>query len=148
MWLKSDSDVKKLERVKKEKILGFLNSTLFFTLKDSFKLVKKPGPNVFRLRIALTEGEASQMEMDVVSSVLPIGLAISYLQKYAVGHHFVVGKASVEAELVDSLTGERLLASLDSRYGGKGFKGKFDNWDDIKSSFEYCSLKINKRLWS
>ena len=108
--------------------------------------MKKSGPDVFCLRIALTEGEASQMEIDDVSTVLPAGLAISYLHKYAGGHHSAVGKASVEAELVDSLTGERLLAGLDSRYGGKGFKGKFDNWDDIKSSFEYCSLKINKRL--
>ena len=86
------------------------------------------------------------MEIDDVSTVLPAGLAISYLHKYAGGHHSAVGKASVEAELVDSLTGERLLAGLDSRYGFKGLKGTFDNCDGTKPYVEYWGLKINKCL--
>ena len=146
LWTTKESDLKKLDRVKLEKILSFLNTTIIHALKGDFEIVKNPGPDTFRLRIALTEGEASQMERDLVSTILPIGLAISYLKKAAGGQHTAVGKATVEAELVDSVSGVRHLAGIDSRYGGKGLKGKFDNWDDVKSSFEYWSSKINKKL--
>ncbi|MCM8534202.1 MAG: DUF3313 domain-containing protein [Lentisphaeraceae bacterium] len=145
-WVKDDSDLKKIDRVKVEKILGFLNSTLIQGLRGNFEIVKKPGPGVLHLRMALTEGESSRMIVDTVSTVVPVTFAISYLSKWASGNHIAVGKATAEVEILDSVSGARLVAAIDSRYGGKGLKGKFDSWDDVKSSFEYWVSRINSKL--
>ena len=40
----------------------------------------------------------------------------------------------VEAELLDSMSGERLAAVIDKRVGGASFEGQFDKWDDVKNS--------------
>jgi hypothetical protein len=148
IWAKSDSDINQIDRVKLEKLIGFMNSILVLTLKENLEIVTTPGADTLRLKVALTEGQASKMILDTLSTFGPITATASYVNKAAAGEHLAVGKASVEAEVIDSMSGERLLAGMDSRYGGKGLKGKFDSWDDLKSSFEFWTNKLNAKLTS
>lgn len=146
VWTVSGSELKSLEKKELENLLAVLNGTVKAAFKDDFEVTLSPGPNTLRLKIALTDGESSEPVTDTLSSVIPITLALTYLKDIAVGRHLSVGAASIEAELVDSVTGERLSAGMDTRYGGKGFEGKFESWDDVKSAFEFWSARLNSRL--
>ena len=57
-----------------------------------------------------------------------------------------MGEASIEAELRDSQTKERLAAMLDHRVGQKALKGVMHDWADVQSAFEYRAEQLRTRL--
>ena len=148
VWTVQGSELKSLNKEELANLLAVLNAIVKEAFKKDFEVTLSPGANTLRLKIALTDGESSEPITDALSSVIPVTLALTYLKDFAVGRHTSVGKASIEAEIVDSVTGERFSAGMDTRYGGKGFEGKFDSWDDIKAAFEFWFTRLNKRLAS
>ena len=46
----------------------------------------------------------------------------------------LVGSASIEAELVDSVTDERLAAAIDAVAGTKGLLRAFSKWVDVQNA--------------
>ena len=90
------------------------HKSLFAALGDAYPVVSKPGPDVLRIRLALTNVEISKPVRNIISTVTPIGLAVSVGKKAATGSSPGVGGASMEVELVDSMTGERLAAAIDT----------------------------------
>ncbi|MCM8529625.1 MAG: DUF3313 domain-containing protein [Lentisphaeraceae bacterium] len=147
IWASKESDTKDLSKKELDNLMSLLNGVVKQEVGKSFKVVSTPGPDTLRLKIALTDGESSEPITDTLSSVIPITLALSYLKKVATGRHLSVGKASVEAELVDSASGERLAAAMDSRYGGKGgIEGKFSSWDDVQEAFEFWAQRFTRKM--
>ncbi len=130
------------------KILNYANAAIREKLATDYEFVEEPGPEVMRLRIALTEAEGSRVVLDTVSTIVPIGLALSGIQKLATGSCSFVGSAGVEAELQDSLTGTRLMAGVDRRIGGKvtGEFDKFDKWRTVKNAVDYWAEQLQTRL--
>ena len=130
------------------KILNYADAAVREKLAEDYMFVEEPGPGVMRLRIALTEAEGSRVILDTVSTILPIGLALSGIQTLATGSGSFVGSAGVEAELQDSLTGERLMAAVDRRMGGKitGKFDKFDKWRTVKNAVDYWAERLQMRL--
>ena len=64
----------------------------------------------------------------------------------ALGTESFVGKASVEGKILDSNTGDLLMASVDSRAGGKTFKGLTDEWDDVQQAYIYWASQLGFEL--
>lgn len=87
-------------------------------LKTDFKLVNKPGPDTLRIQFAITDADTK-----------------SY-----------IGKVSVEGKITDSQTGELLMASVDSRAGGKTLIGTFNGWDDIALAYQYWAAQLSFQL--
>jgi hypothetical protein len=130
------------------KILNYANAAVREKLETDYTFVEEPGPGVMRLRIALTEAEGSRVVLDTVSTIVPIGLALSGIQKLATGSCSFVGSAGAEMELQDSLTGERLMAGVDRRIGGKvtGEFDKFNKWRTVKNAVDYWAERLQMRL--
>jgi hypothetical protein len=129
-------------------ILNYADAAVREKLAQDYTFVQEPGPGVMRLRIALTEAEGSRVVLDTVSTILPIGLALSGIQTLATGSGSFVGSAGAEMDLQDSLTGERLMAGVDRRMGGKitGKFDKFDQWNAVKNSIDYWAERMQMRL--
>jgi hypothetical protein len=115
-------------------------------LEQDYEIVQAPGPDVFRLRTAITEASDSPPVLDFISTFEPITRTISGISKLSTGTNIWVGQASVEAKLIDSQTGDLLMAGIDRRSGEKTFKGVTSSWDDVKHSFEYWAKGIRWRL--
>jgi len=101
-----------------------------------------------QMRIALTQVDRSNVPLDTVSTVVPIGLAISSLKAAITGKHSFVGADGIEAELLDSQTGKRLAAAVDHRVGNKvtGEFNKFDEWHTVKDSIDYWTQNLQDFL--
>ena len=56
-----------------------------------------------------------------------------------------VGEATAEAEITDSITGERLIAAVDQRAGTKQLN-QLSTWDDVKAACEFWAEHITKDL--
>lgn len=142
------SKLAKTDRKDIQALVNYLHATVQEQLKADYTLVQQNGPGVMRVRIALTEANGSKLVMDTLTSIIPIGMAVSAVKRVAVGTPSSVGSARVEMEIVDSQTGERLVAAVDERAGTK-YTGKFDKWkkwQDAKDSYDHWALQLRTRL--
>jgi hypothetical protein len=58
-----------------------------------------------------------------------------------------VGAVTIEAELLDGGTNQRLAAVVDRRSGTKALRSKFDgSWGDVKLSFDWWATRLRTRL--
>jgi hypothetical protein len=138
----------KLEGEDKKRIVDYLHATIKEQLKTDYMFVNEPSSETMRLRVAITEAKGSKVVMDTISSIIPVGMALGLLKKVATGTNLSVGKASIELEIQDSQTGERLVAAVDERAGRK-YTGKFDKFDKyhtVEDAFDYWAKKLKKRL--
>jgi hypothetical protein len=119
------------------------------TLNPHYPLVDKPGPDVLRLRFALTDVVPSRPALNTITTILPVGLGIGLVQ-YGVtgkGGGMFVGEASIEMEALDSETNERVGAAIDRKPAPKYkiVKGA-QRWEQTKDAFTYWAERIKKFL--
>lgn len=141
----------KLGRVSQEdqqRLVNYLDSKVRTLLAQDYRLVDKPGPNVVRLRLAITEARGANVALDTVSTLVPVGLAISEAKNLALGSHSAVGAAGLEGEVLDAQTGERLAAFVDRRVGRKvtGRFDKFKKWRTADDAFDVWAETVRERL--
>jgi hypothetical protein len=143
-----DSSLSEIKPEDLKKLVDYLDATVRAQLSERFVFVAQPGPDVMRVRIALTEADSSNVPLDVVSSVIPVGMAVSLLQSVAFGRGSGVGSVSAELDVQDARTSERLMAAVDRRIGDKytGQFDKFDKWHATQEAFDYWAGRMNTRL--
>ena len=110
------------------KLATFFNSKLREGLTKNYEITDTPGPDVLLLRTAITDILPSKVYLNLHWSTTLIGGGI--------------GGASLEAELVDSLTGEQIMAFVDVRKGKtflqepqhliKNYKSGLSKWGHTK----------------
>ncbi len=115
-------------------------------LKNNFKLVAKPGKDTLLIQFAITDVETSIVLLDAFSSIYPSARVLSALKHLVTGTESFVGKASIEGKVMDSITGDLLMASADARAGGKTLAGSSDEWDDIEQAYQYWAGQLNYQL--
>lgn len=103
-------------------------------LGEKFRLADRPGPGVIRVRAALTEAKGASVALNAVTTVIPQLRVVSMVGGVAADTATLVGAASGEAELVDSVTNERLAAAVDSVAGTKGVLRAFSKWADVENA--------------
>jgi hypothetical protein len=145
-WRSQDSQLGDVSDEDVQELLNLLRAEIEPVLRKHFQLVKQPGPGTLRFRFALTEAGESTVVLDLVSTVVPVGRAISAAKMLLTGTHGFVGSASVEAELTDSQTGELLAAAVDRRVGGKSLRGVTGSWSDVHDSFKVWGERLGTRL--
>ncbi|MGI9510940.1 MAG: DUF3313 domain-containing protein [Geminicoccaceae bacterium] len=115
-------------------------------LSPDYPMADTLGAGVLQVQIALTDAQESSPALDTISSVVPIGLALSQAKGLATGKPGFVGEASIEIRILDGQTGQLLAAAADRRVGGKSIGGAVDSWDDVQESFEYWAEQLRYRL--
>lgn len=145
IWYGMGTDLHDVPRSELQMLADQLYASVYERLKDDYEFVARPGPNVMRIRLALTEAEASNVVMDVISTAMPIR-PISRTTYLATGVHAFVGSAGIEAEIRDAMTDELLAAAVDRRAGAKSTKGATSQWDDVLASFEVWAERLDRRL--
>ncbi|VGO22518.1 DUF3313 domain-containing protein [Pontiella sulfatireligans] len=147
MRVKEDSKLAKVPKAEKKELVNYLATTLREQLKSDYIFVSKPGPDVMRLRVAITDGKKGKVVMNTVSTIIPISLAVDLVKYAATGTHMAVGEASIEAEGLNSASGVRLFAAVDARSGRKSLmSGNFTKWGDVEDAYNYCAKQLHIRL--
>ncbi|MCE5230054.1 DUF3313 domain-containing protein [bacterium] len=139
------TDLSKLKPEDRARLREMLDAALRKELGADYELVDAPGPGTMTLKVAVTEARPSKPIRNIISSVLPIGLAISAVKRVLFGTHVAVGHAAIEAEL-DDANGRRLAAAVARRAGRKWGAGNFSSWGDVDSAFNYWARQLRSRL--
>ena len=144
LWATAD----KLSLEDRQMITGMMYNALYDTLGKNFAIVTAPGLNVLRLRAAITEAQGSKVALNVVSSVIPQLRLLTTVGGMAADTSVLVGEASAEAEILDSVTGIRLAAGVDRQTGTKAIirGNKFSKWGDVQEACNLWADHVDKFL--
>ncbi len=155
-WVKPDADYKKYKRFMVDSVIFYLsdnnaykgfdpqemkdladafNTELAAAFRNKWPMVSEPGPDVARIRIAITNLKPSNPARSVVSTILPIGMAISLVKKGAAGGWTGSGETGIEVVCQDSVTNEPFLMAVDQRKAA--FEKRFSKWDSAKEAFRF-----------
>jgi hypothetical protein len=112
-------------------------------LATRFTIVKQPGPDVMRVRAALTDATTATPVLRTIGVVIPQARILSAGKNLATGTYAFVGSAQSEGEVLDSMTGERLAAAVDRRSGGISVKnaGVWE-WGDAEHAMDYWAQRM------
>ena len=118
-YFKDDAADKGIDAAEMKELADTFHRAVMDALGSAYPLVAKPGPNVMRLRIAITDMELPNRGINAISTVLPVGLAISTIKSGVTGKGTGCGEVSMEFEVLDSQTNQVLAEGVDRRSGGK-----------------------------
>ncbi len=142
----ADSETTSLTERDQKKLTDSLHEALVEALEKDYQIVEEPGPGVLRIRTAITEAQGAKLAMNAVTGIVPQLRLLTMIGGMATDTAAFVGKCSAEAEIVDSVTGERLAAGLDQRAGTKDPKNMLDKWGDVESAFKEWAETLRAKL--
>jgi hypothetical protein len=113
-------------------LTSYMHANIVVAIKNSGnKVAYQPAPGVARIRVALTD-----LEKTSASNILP--------QASLVG--IGVGGASMEAEIVDSMTGEQIGAVVESQKGSRIPFSNLGEWTTAKKIMDDWGKRLQQRL--
>lgn len=128
-------------------LVNCFHTALVDALEKNFIIVNQPGSDVLVVHAAVTEARKSRPVLNLVSSVVPMALLVSYGKQAVTGTGTGVGLVMVEADFRDGETGQRVVAAVDERAGTKALRTKFDHtWGDVQLAFEWWAARVDERL--
>jgi len=125
-----------------------LYNTLYEDLSKYFTIVNQAGPNTLRLRVALTQVSGAKPVLRTLTTVVPQLRVAGALVGLGADTATTVGSATVEMEVLDSATNQRLAAAVDDRAGTKVLFAKraYTTWGDVDAACGYWSQRIAWQL--
>jgi hypothetical protein len=109
-------------------------------LKSTYPIVAEPGPDVVRIRFAITDLEQSRPVLSAVTTVVPIGLAISIVKKGATGAWTGSGATGAELMAMDSMSGDVIAVAQDKKTAG--FTERFSKWGSAEEAFKFWGERL------
>jgi len=149
LWVKADdSDLAKLEDKDEKMLLTLAWKALHDAMIDGeFEVVEQAGPGVLRVRGAITEAVKARVMVANVLAVVPVVWIGTTVWGIGTGKWPYLGELSAEVEVLDSETGERMLAGVDKVVGRLG--GNLDpraRWGDVIDGFQFWRDRIGVRM--
>lgn len=142
-YFKDDAADKGIDADEMKELSDTFSRAMIDALGSAYPLVAKPGPNVIRLRIAITDIELPNRAINAVSTVLPVGLAISTIKSGVTGKGTGCGEVSMEFEALDSKTNQVLAEGVDRRSGGK--IDSMSKFGTAEEAFKFWAQRL--RIW-
>jgi len=135
-----DSEYKGMDPQELKEIADAANRQMVNTLKEKYQIVADPGPDVVRIRTAITDLKQSRPVLSAVTSVVPIGIGISLTKKSAVGSWTGSGATSAELMALDSTTNDVIAVAKDEQ--SAGFTERFTKWGSAEDAFKFWAERI------
>lgn len=116
------------------KLATFFREAVATELQGAYPIVSAPGPDVLRIRAAITDVVPASPALNVVTT------AVAFVP-------LDLGGAAIEAEFLDSTTNERLAAMVDRKRGSSfDMKGGFTELGHAKAAFKEWAVDLRRAL--
>lgn len=133
--LARDSDYKGIDAEEMKKLADSASLAVVNAIKAKYPVVSEPGPDVARVKFAITDLKQSRPVVSAVTSVVPVGLGISLVKKGATDAWTGGGMTKMEAMIFDSTT-NRVIAAGYGDYSAK-FTERFTKWGQVEDAFKH-----------
>ncbi|MEA1922553.1 MAG: DUF3313 domain-containing protein [Pseudomonadota bacterium] len=167
-WVAPDADLKKYKKIMLDQVVFYIHKdaenraiapenvkeladafheAFVKELNPAYPLVADPGPDVLRIKIAIVDIEPSSRTLDSITTIIPVGVAISLVKQGVTGAGTGVGRASMEAIFIDSQSNSVIALAKDQEIGSKlDLAAKTDEWGHAKTAFTYWATSLKKAL--
>lgn len=116
---------------------------------SGYEVVTEPGPGVLQLQIAITNVEPTggkrnaALKAGATAASVAVAPGASLLVP-----RLSVGRVGIEGEMVDSVSGERMVAFVTGKGGRRWFSGlkAYKKWGDIEAAFRSWAKEFRKRV--
>lgn len=127
-------------------LAAYLSDALRGQIQGELNIVSIPGPTTLRVRTAITdvmEGQNLGTPVTMIQSdpraTLTGALGSAEIAAF-------VSRVAVEGEIIDSITGERLLARVDERLGAKRDATASMPWTEVRTQVKQGVGRLNQRF--
>ena len=135
-----DSKDKGIDPEAMKELSDAFKQELVTALGEKYPIVTEPGPDVVRIRYALTGIKQSSPVLGTISSVTPPGLVVNVVKKGATGTWVGSGATGGEVLAMDSETGGVIFAARDKQTAG--FTQRFSKYGSAKDSFKFWAERL------
>lgn len=139
-----DSEYKGIDANELKKLADSASEVFVRTIGKDFPVVSEPAPDVLRIRVAITDLKQSSPGLSAVTSIVPVGLAVSLVKKGSSDSWTGSGATTAEMLVVDSMTNEVLAAGQDTLQAE--FEDRFSKWGSAEEAFTFWAERFTKRL--
>ena len=143
-FLADHSQYKGIDPQEMKELADEFNKQIVAAFKDRWPIVAEPGPDVARLRVAITNIKQSRPGVSAVTSVVPVGLGISLVKKGTTGGWTGSGETGVEAMLLDSMSDAIIAMGVDQRKAE--FDQRFSKWGSATDAFKFWSENLVRNI--
>lgn len=139
-YFSDDSEDKGIDPEKMKDLSDAFNLAIVNAFKERYPIVADPGPDVIRLKIALTGVKQSKPVLSTVTSVMPIGLGINIIKKGTTGVWTGSGATSAEFMAIDSMSNTVIAVAQDEQTAG--FVERFTRYGSAEDAFEFWAERM------
>jgi len=169
IYLKPDAKRGEIDPATMKALADYFHDAVIERLRGHYQVVREPGPEVLRLRIAVTDLVPNKPEASVIILAVPFGgvaeAGIGALGGDAGSSPFV-GEATVEIEAMDSSSHRQVAALIETRAAKKfdvdlsegvggaiskgvgGFTDSFSTWAYTKKPMDHWATRVGDWLGS
>jgi hypothetical protein len=130
--VQSHGEAAELDPETRTELANYMHNAIVNAIRDRYMVVSQPAPGVAKLRVAITDIEKSSPALNVLPQTKLTGLGL--------------GGASMEAELLDSQTGEQIGAVIESDKGERLSFAGIKKWGDAKAIMDEWAEQFRRRL--
>ena len=123
-----DAEGAAIDPAKVKALASYLDEQLRKAISERYELTETPGPRVIRIRAALTDIRPRQHQVNPRKDELPIW----------------PGGATIEIEAVDSQSGQRVLAVMDSVRGTIVKPEEQREFDDVREALRRAGERLTR----
>ncbi len=135
-----------LDPAERQMLGNVLRSSFVRSMSGAYPIASEPGPGVMRLRLAISDVEATNPLLNTSTTVVPAARLLSEGQRLATGTQTFAGSATLEAEFVDTETGRQLAAGVDRRFGKKQIANSASRWGQVRKIFDNWAEEMTRSL--
>jgi hypothetical protein len=143
-YLSPDSQDKGIDPDVMKELADTFNLDMINAVKDKYPVVAEPGPDVMRIKFALTGIKQSRPVLSGATTIIPAGLAISVVRKETTGAWSGSGATGSEVMVIDSITNE-VIAVVQTEYIA-GFTERYSKYGSAKDAFKFWADKLRYLL--
>ena len=139
-YFADDSEYKGMDPEFMKEMSDKFHLALVDAMKDRYPIVAEPGPDTVRIRAAITGIKQSRPVLSGISSIVPVGIAISVVKRGSTGSWAGSGSISMEFMALDSSTNNVIAVAEDER--SAGFTERFSKWGSAEDAFKFWAGKL------
>ncbi|MET0935006.1 MAG: DUF3313 domain-containing protein [Luteibacter sp.] len=144
VWYAKDSAYQGIDPNELSAVTQNMRKALTQSLEPKYPIVEVGGPDVLRLRIAITNVVAEKKKRGILGYT-PIGFVVGAAKDMATaGPNVNLDSAVVEAEVLDA-TGKQISVVIDPLISGDEKKDKL-TWDGLNTVMEAAGQRLRARL--
>ena len=138
-YLADNADYKGIDPQEMKELCDQFNKEMVAAFKDKYPIVADSGPDVARIRTAITNIKPSRPGVSTITSIIPFGMGVSVVKKGATGGWAGSGETGMEMMVLDSTTDEIIAIAVDKRVAE--FEQRFSKWGSATDAFRFWSDK-------